>query len=170
VHEGQSFPCDLAEGVGVFNEAAQDTGTALGRFISEDRAAVVAAGNGSPRISPSSSWKTTAIPRKSACWTVAIVSGRVGIRIEEAEQQRVLAIAHDRHDADRPHDIGRHIDIRFLVFRLCPVAAARVDVEAEDGLVLAPFQALVDPADLGAVGILQGEDGCFAATEISLVT
>ena len=45
---------------------------------------------------------------------------------------------------------------------------APVDVEAEDCLVLAPFQALVDAADLGAVGILEGEDGCFAATEISL--
>ena len=33
VHEGKGFPCDLAQGVWIFDEAIQDTGTALGALM-----------------------------------------------------------------------------------------------------------------------------------------
>ena len=94
--------------------------------------------------------------------------GGIGLGFAEAEQERVLAISHDRNDPNRPDDIRRQIDFLVLVFRLGPIAAARVDVEAKDGLVLAALQSLVNSADLSAVGVLQREDGGFAATEISL--
>ena len=64
-----------------------------------------------------------------------------GIRrwVVESEKQRVLMVTDDRYDANRLHDIRRNIDVDILVLRLRPVAAAWVNIEAEDGLVGPPL-------------------------------
>ncbi len=91
------------------------------------------------------------LDRSNGLWRIV---GGIG----ETEEQCVLAVTDDGNDSNRPNHVRRHIDIGIFVVRLCPIAATRIDVESENGLISASFQSLVNTADLGAVRILEIED------------
>ena len=65
-------------------------------------------------------------------------------RLLEAEEQRVLPIPDDWNDFYRSYNIGRRVGFRVFIFRFCPIAGSRIDVEAKDGLILPALQAFVE--------------------------
>ena len=97
-------------------------------------------GSGSPRISPSSSWNSTAIPRNTLGMLHSCDRPRIeAFGIFEPEQQSVLSIPDDRHDPYRPFGIGRELRLRILVFglRSPPAEAGRGAHQRGDGVLRA---------------------------------
>ena len=116
MQEGQSFPGNLAKRMGVFNQAVQDTGPALGSLIREDRAAVVAGGQRLPKDFAFFQLEGNRNSPQERMLDGRDRLGGVGFWFAETQQERVLAVSHDWHDADRFYDIRRYIDLRILVF------------------------------------------------------
>ena len=168
VHEHQRFPGDLAEGLRVLDQTAQHPGPALRGFVGQNGAPVVAGGQ---RLAENLAFfqleDDLDAPHEGVLNRRDRLR-RIGRGVAETKKERILVVADDGDDPNRPHDIRRHIDIGVFVVRFRPVAAARIDIETEDGLVCSPLQPFVDPADLGAVGILQVEDRGVVATEVRL--
>src|SRR3546814_9368439 len=71
--------------------------------------------------------------------------------VGQAQQRGVLGILHDRHHA-LPHRLVRPGVLVALLGAADPAARRRIDAEAEDALLLASAQSLVQPADRRARG------------------
>jgi len=168
VHQGQRFARDLTERLRVLDQTAQHAGATFCGFIDQDGATVIAS-----RQRLAENFTLFQLEDDLDAPHEGVLNrrnrlGRIGRRLVETEEQRVLMVANDRDDPNWPHDVRRNIDLGIFIIRLRPVAAARINIETENGLICAPLQSLVDSADLGAVSILQVENRSIVAMEVGL--
>jgi hypothetical protein len=101
--------------MGVLDQTAQDSCTAFRGFVGQDSATIVTCGE---RLTKNLAFLQLEddldaphegmLDRRNGL-------GRIGSRIVETEEQRVLVVPHDRDNPNRPHNIRRHIDIGVFV-------------------------------------------------------